>query len=137
MVKKISKCATALAVFGLAMGGSCREASSDKALPISAHELVQEYENSRAALRNKYDGKEIIVRGNALASAMLPGEADNQGSLLLEDRDNKSQLPVACWFSRSQSDQFSQVRAGEFITIKGVFNGEAGVDLKFCKLIKD
>lgn len=64
-----------------------------------------------------------------------PGD-DNQGLVLLEEKDRKPVQQVACWFSQDQADQFSTIKSGQFITVKGIFNGEAGADLRFCKLGK-
>jgi hypothetical protein len=117
-------------------GMSCQSASSREPLPISAGTLVGEFEKSRAATRSKYDGKEILVSGNALATPRIPQGRDDQGSVLLDEKDLNPQRRVVCWFSQGQSEQFSQVRAGQLITVKGVFNGEEGVELKFCKLVR-
>jgi hypothetical protein len=43
---------------------------------------------------------------------------------------------VTCWFSKDQAKQFSKIKGGQHVTVKGIFNGEAGADLKFCKLVK-
>ena len=115
---------------------SCQQASSRDALNFSAGTLVKEYEVSQAVTRSKYDGKEISVSGNAVNTPMISVEFADQGSLLVEETESRPQRRVSCWFSKSQLEQFSKVRPGQFITVKGVFNGEAGVELKFCKLIK-
>jgi hypothetical protein len=31
---------------------------------------------------------------------------------------------------------FRRSKGGEYVTVKGVINGEAGVELKFCKLVR-
>ena len=87
-------------------------------------------------MRSKYDGKEITVRGYTLIAATMPQPGADQGSVLLEEKEIKPQRRVACWFSQDQIAQFSKIKGGQFITVKGVFNGEAGADLKFCKLVK-
>jgi hypothetical protein len=101
---------------------------------LSAGALLSEYQQSTARTREKYDGREISVHGLALAAASLPANAD-QGSVWLEEKD-ETNGKVGCWFSRQQASDFSQVRGGEHLTIKGVFNGEAGVQLKFCRLVR-
>jgi hypothetical protein len=115
---------------------ACQAASSRESLPVSAGVLSEEYERSRAAVRSKYDGKEIFVQGYTLTAATMPHEGADQGSVLLEEKERKPARQVACWFSQDQAEQFSRVKGGEYITVKGVFNGEAGADLKFCKLVK-
>lgn len=114
---------------------ACQAASSRETLPVSARSLAEEYERSRAAVRSRYDGKEITVRGYTLIGATMPQPGADQGSVLLEERDLSSPRQVACWFSKDQAEQFSQVKAGQYITVKGVFNGEAGADLKFCNVL--
>ena len=86
-------------------------------------------------MRSKYDGKEITVRGYTLVAATMPQPGADQGSVLLEDKEIKPQRQVACWFSKDQIDQFSQIKGGQYVTVRGVFNGEAGAELKFCKLV--
>ena len=54
---------------------------------------------------------------------------------MLEESEIKQPRHVACWFSKDQSEQFSQVRGNQYLTVKGVFNGEADAELKFCKLV--
>jgi hypothetical protein len=109
----------------------CRSAPPS---PLAAGALLSEYQQSSTRAREKYDGKEISVQGLALAEASLPANAD-QGSVWLEEKDETTGK-VGCWFSRQQASDFSQIRGGEHLTIKGVFNGEAGVQLKFCRLVK-
>lgn len=87
-------------------------------------------------MRRKYDGKEIIVRGYAAITPTMPRTEAEQGSVLLEKKESKLTPQIACWFSLDQSDEFSKIKGGQYITVKGVFNGEAGAELKFCKLVK-
>jgi hypothetical protein len=68
---------------------------------------------------------------------MMPPSAGDQGLVFLEEKGATPPRRVACWFSKDQAEQFSKVTAGQFITVKGVFNGETGADLKFCKLVKN
>jgi hypothetical protein len=102
--------------------------------PLSAGTLIREYQQSSTRTREKYDGKEISIQGLALAAASLPVNAD-QGLVWIEE-NYETTGKVGCWFSRQQARDFSQIRGGEHLTIKGVFNGEAGVQLKFCRLVK-
>ena len=88
-----------------------------------------------AAARHKYDGKELSVRGLVLSNASLPLNGADQGSVWLEETDETGGK-VGCWFSREQAAEFSKIRGGQQLTIKGIFNGEAGVELKFCRLVK-
>lgn len=71
-----------------------------------------------------------------LTNPTMPHAKDEQGSVLLDEKDLKSQERVACWFGQSQVEHFSTIKAGQLVTVKGVFNGEAGLELKFCKFVK-
>lgn len=115
---------------------ACRPASLGSPKPVSAGVLSQQYERSSADVRSKYDGKEIVVQGYVLAAATMPPTGDDQGSVLLEEKEDKQAPSVACWFSKDQAQQFLRIQSGQYITVKGIFNGEAGAQLKFCKLIR-
>ena len=119
----------------LACAGCLTESlSPEKA--VSAGALVAEYERSTASVRNKYDGKEIVVRGYTLGAPAMPqGDAD-QGSVLLEDNNSQSVSRVACCFSKEQAGEFSRIKGNQYLTVRGVFNGERAAELKFCKLVK-
>jgi hypothetical protein len=126
-------------LLGLLVWTSCQPAPSREPLSVSVRTLADEYQRSTAAVRGKYDGKEIIVSGYAMIAATMPREGNDQGSVLLEELEEKAREPtrqVACWFSKDQAEQFSKIKGGQYITVKGIFNGEAGADLKFCKLAK-
>jgi hypothetical protein len=126
----------AFVLLSLTMLTACQNASSREPSSVSARTLADEYERSSAAVRSKYDGKEIIVRGYTLTAATLPHEGHDQGSVWLEEKGRNAPRQVACWFSRDQEDQFSKIKGTQYITVKGIFNGEAGAELKFCKLVR-
>src|SRR5438552_19069252 len=63
---------------------ACQAASSREPSSVSARTLADEYERSNAAVRMKYDGKEIIVSGYATVAATMPREGDDQGSVWLD-----------------------------------------------------
>jgi len=136
MAKKKWQRDSLLVFLSLVIWTSCQTASSRETLPVSARSLGEEFEASRSAMRDKYDGKEVTVSGCAVTAPRTPPDRDNEGWVLLAEKDVKQQRPVACWFSKSQFESFSQVKAGQCLTVKGVFNGESGVELKFCKLVK-
>lgn len=116
---------------------NCQPASLGAPKPISARTLAEEYERSSTDARTKYDGKEITVSGYTPEAAIMPEPGDDdQGLVLLEEKDRKPVQQVACWFSKDQAEQFSTIKSGQFITVKGIFNGEVGADLRFCKLVK-
>jgi hypothetical protein len=117
-----------------ALLSACHLASS--APPLSAGTLLREYQQSSTGARRKYDGKEISVRGLALSAAALPRDGADEGSVWLQESDLKTSGKIGCWFSSQQTADFSRIVSGQHLTIKGVFNGEAGIDLKFCRLVK-
>ena len=100
--------------------------------PVSVSAIAKEYRESIPAARLKYDGKEMSVRGVVSTSAKLPLGTGDQGSVLLREGDGS----LACWFTSEQAERFSKVREGQKLTITGVFSGESGVELKFCRLVQ-
>jgi putative nucleic acid binding protein len=124
---------TVFVSLSLALVTGCQTASSLR--PISASALAEEYERSNAAVRRKYDGKEIRVGGYAIAPPAMPRDAADQGSVLLRENAQDRVEPITCWFTKGQAAEFSKVEAGLYVTVQGVFNGETGGALRFCKLI--
>ncbi len=125
-----------LALLSLTMLTACQSASSSPPKPLSARSLTEEYDRSRASVRSKYDGKEITVRGYTVVGTTMPPAGNDQGSVSLEEKGGDPVRQVTCWFSNEQAADFSKIKGGQYITVKGVFNGEAGAELKFCKLVK-
>ena len=124
----------------LVLGGTllilnCHRAAPATNGPVSARSLAEAYDRSSAAVRSQYDGKEITVRGYAELAAVMPSSESEEGSVLLVDKEVKPAKRVVCWFSKEQSETFSKIKGEQYVTVRGVFNGEAGADLKFCKLV--
>lgn len=71
-----------------------------------------------------------------MSAIVLPGETGEQGTVWLKESESETSGKVGCWFSNQQAAAFSKISSGQYLTIRGVFNGEAGVDLKFCRLVK-
>ena len=115
---------------------SCERTSTKSAPPVSAGALLREYQQSSSWVRQKYDGKEIRVRGLVMSAIVLPGDTAEQGTVWLKESGSETSGKVGCWFSNQQAAEFSKISSGQYLTIRGVFNGEAGVDLKFCRLVK-
>ena len=116
---------------------ACQAASSRPAAePVSAGALTKEYQESTTDARRKYDGKEITVKGLTMMAVMMPPSGDEQGLVFLEEKGANPPRRVSCWFSKDQADQFSKIKGGQLITVKGIFNGESGAELKFCRLVK-
>jgi putative nucleic acid binding protein len=115
---------------------ACQAASSGQPEAVSAGALTKEYQESTTDARRKYDGLEITVKGLTQMPAMMPPSGEKQGVIFMEEKGANPPRRVACWFSNDHADQFSHVKGGQLITVKGIFNGEAGAELKFCKLVK-
>jgi len=113
----------------------CRSASPGAPPAVSVGALIKEYHESVSAARNKYDGKEISVRGIVPSAVLMPVENADQGEVSLIEAGENSGRKLACWFSREQAAEFSKVKSGQQLTIKGVFTGESGVELKFCRIV--
>lgn len=125
------------AVFlGVLAWTGCQPALPGSPKPLSAGALSEEYERSTAAVRSKYEGKEISVRGYTTTAAKMPRDDAAEGTVLLQEKGQNNLRQVACWFSREQATEFSKLRGGQSVTVAGVFAGEVGIDLKFCKLVK-
>ena len=127
-----------LVAFTLALLTACQAASSRQPAPpepVPAGTLTREYQESTTDARRRYDGKEITVKGLTVMTAMMPPSASEEGLILLEERGASLPRRVSCWFSKDQTEQFSKIKSGEYITVRGIFNGESGVELKFCKLV--
>jgi len=120
----------------LTMTTTCQTAALNASPAVSAGALTTEYQRSSADVRSKYDGKEIVVRGYAPLASRVPQPGDDQGSVFLKEKGNDSALELTCWFSKHQTQEFSKIKGEQYITVKGIFNGEAGVDLKFCQLLR-
>jgi hypothetical protein len=111
---------------------ACLSGSPDR--PISAATLSDEYERSRREVRSRYNGREIAVRGYVTLPPTMPQPGEDQGSVTLDEKERKVSHPGVCWFSKSQASAFSKIKGGQYVTVKGVFSGEGGANLKFCSL---
>ena len=126
----------ALLLVVLTISTACHSCRADMTETISVGTLSHEYERSSDAVRKKFDGKEITVRGHAESAAALPRSVNDQGSLSLHETAGERSHRVVCWFSGEQVAAFSKLKADQSVTVRGVFNGESGADLKFCRLVK-
>ncbi len=123
-----------LALLSLALPAACQTAAL---MPeLSAGVLAEEYEKASNSIRSKYDGKEIRVAGFTPVAPTMPQDAADQGFVLLRAEKQNTAGPVTCWFTLAQSGEFSRITGGQYLTVKGVFNGEGGAALRFCKVIK-
>lgn len=115
---------------------SCQGGTDTGARIISAETLADKYSVSVEAARREFDGKELVVRGFVSDVVDMPNDDETEGMILLGAGINRSTSGVQCWFSRYESAEFANMGAGQPLTVKGIFNGESGVALKFCKLVE-
>lgn len=103
---------------------------------IDIADLTSEYEKSKENTRKKYDGKEITVRGQAFVGPQMPrGSGDDTGLLSVSVKDDPIK-DLKCWFSKADEEQFSKIKGDQFVTVKGIFDGNLFPELKFCKVVK-
>lgn len=115
---------------------SCRAGSDTGARTITAETLADKYSVSVEAARREFDGKELVVRGYVSDVVDMPSDDETEGVILLGTGRNTGAAKVQCWFSRYESAEFAGMKPGEPLTVKGIFNGESGVVLKFCKIVQ-
>jgi hypothetical protein len=132
--KSMSKKIFALMV--LTISTACHRDLSNSQQPLSAGDLTKQYDISKTNVRSMYNGKEIVVRGYVTGTAAMPNVGDNEGQIALDEKGTVSVRQVTCWFSKNDAAEFSKIKGDQYVTVKGVFNGELGAELKFCKLIK-
>ena len=102
---------------------------------IAVESLTSEYEKSKENVQKKYDGKEITVRGFASIPATITADGDGSGLLGITVKGDLLK-DVKCWFSKAEAEEFKKIKGDQFVTVKGIFDGELFPELKFCKLIK-
>ena len=69
---------------------SCGSTSRDSAPPVSAGALLREYQQSSTWVRQKYDGKEVIVRGVVMSAIVLPVDTGEQGTVWLKESESET-----------------------------------------------
>lgn len=113
---------------------SCQAGSRTSTRTITAEALATKYNVSAEAARREFDGKELVVKGYVLKSVAMPNGDESEGVILLSPGNKITGPTVECWFTRYESAEFAELDTGQSITVKGIFNGESGITLKFCKL---
>lgn len=115
---------------------SCRAGSGTLTRTITAETLADKYSVSVEAARREFDGKELVVKGYVSNFVAMPKDDESEGMILLGSGKKTADPQVQCWFSRYESAEFADLGTGRSITVKGIFNGESGIVLKFCKLVR-
>lgn len=113
---------------------SCQAGTGSSTRAISAETLAEKYTVSVEAARREFDGKELVVKGYVSSFVAMPKDDESEGRILLSS-EKKVSTPVECWFSKYESVEFARIGVGSSITVKGIFSGESGLVLKFCKLV--
>src|SRR5687768_5951460 len=113
---------------------SCRAGSGTLTRTITAETLADKYSVSVEAARREFDGKELVVKGYVSNVIAMPKDDGSEGMILLDSGKKTNDLQVQCWFTRYESAEFADLGTRS-ITVKGIFNGESGIVLKFCKLV--
>ena len=126
----------ALLGLGFATLTACQSSTEGAQDPIPARTLARQYQESSIVVRHKYNGKEITVQGYASTLARTQLGELGQGAIAIAADTGKLDQQITCWFSLQHLAEFSNLREGEVVTVTGIFNGEAGAELKFCKLVK-
>jgi len=114
---------------------SCQAGSRTSTRTITAETLAYKYSASVEAARREFDGKELVVKGYVSNSVVMPKDDESEGMILLDSGKKTPDPQVQCWFSRYESAEFADISTAQSITIRGIFNGESGIVLKFCKLV--
>ncbi len=127
---------TAVTGFAVASWTACQSLSSVPMATLTAEELANQYAVAGESVRTKFDGKEIVVRGFALAAATLPSREEYEGSISLGGNGGPDDTQVVCWFGQKEAREFAEVIPGSYIKVVGVFNGEGGARLRFCRLVE-
>ena len=126
---------TLLISTALTLSTACQTTSLNTLERFSAGELLKEYERAGSDVRSKYDGKEIIVTGYVTMTEAMPEGDKYEGLISLQENEENGSPKVDCWFSRKEAAEFAKLKGNRHITVKGVFNGESGAALKFCKIV--
>jgi hypothetical protein len=114
---------------------ACQTTLSGPQQTLSAGNLAKEYGRSKADVRSKYDGKEITIRGYVITKAAMPAADHLEGMVTLDETDDGS-AKILCRFTGKEAAGFSKIKGDQYVTVKGIFNGELGTELRFCKLVE-
>jgi hypothetical protein len=107
-----------------------RVKSSEASVSTSAVQLYAQYEANEVEADNKYKGKVLAVTGVA---GDIGKDIMDEAYVLLSSGDALGMFGVQCFFSESEEQNFSNLRTGQQLTIKGRCDGKFGnVFLKDC-----
>lgn len=106
---------------------------AEKPVPVGA--LMTEYDKSKEATKAKYTGKTLTVRGYASVAPTMPTGADDAGILSLMEKGGDMTKMLVCQFTAADKAEFSRVKGGETVIVRGVFSDDMSTALKSCKLV--
>jgi hypothetical protein len=107
-------------------------ASESQSLP--AAEFALRYESSPLATRQEFEGRELSVHGAVLYGPTPRDESQTEGYVILGGGDPQERQ-IKCWFSEKEAERFVNIHSGQNIGVRGIFSGEAGAEIRFCRLV--
>ena len=102
---------------------------------ISAVELAKKYEASRSDTNDKYNGKEITVRGYAFVKPTIMESDGGRGVVVLDEKDGDGKHQVSCYFDAKDKDEFAKVKGSQYITVMGKYEGDVTPEIRSCRLV--
>jgi len=102
---------------------------------ISAVELAKKYEASRSDTNDKYNGKEITVRGYAFVKPTIMESNGGRGVVILDEKDGDGKYQVSCYFDAKDKEEFAKVKGSQYITVKGTYEGDIMPEIRSCRLV--
>lgn len=102
---------------------------------ISAVELAKKYAASRSDTNDKYEGKEITVRGYAFVKPTIMESNGGRGVVLLDEKDGDGKHQVSCYFDAKDKEEFAKIKGGQYITVTGNYEGDIMPEIRSCKLV--
>ena len=75
--------------------------------------------------------KETSTRGTVRRSHVdfrfkISGLRFKIGLIRVQEKESQSVSKVICWFSRELATEFSKIKGDQYLTVRGLFNGERG-----------
>ncbi len=104
---------------------------------LSAFELAKKHKASKNNV-SQYNGKEITIRGYILVPPTITEPTKGGLSSLGEKTEGVEGTinTIACWFDSKEEAKFAALKGDQYITVKGVFDGEYLAELRPCQLVK-
>lgn len=117
-----------------ATSGTANNKASDQAM-MSFGALAAEFKKSKEATRDKYKGKNLMVKGYALTAPTMPTGASDVGILTLSEKGGDMEYLLSCQFTAAEKAEFSRVTGSQTVTVTGVFDDDLAMRLKSCRVL--